>query len=212
MRWPSPSDDTSRTSHKPPLVYLAVNSYSTPHRSRQPSPTVRACSMSRGRPQRPVRRTPVTREAPSQEPLITPRGRRRAPASNTPMPPFAPGSARGRPLARREPSASRPISRVLSRAIIHLGHSSPGASSGLPEPSADHALGLLFGLAPGGVCLAADVAAERGALLPHPFTLAAGTVRVPEAVCSLLHFPWARAPQALPGALSFGARTFLCAA
>jgi hypothetical protein len=30
------------------------------------------------------------------------------------------------------------------------------------------------------------------------------------AVCSLLHFPWARAPQALPGTLPYGARTFLC--
>ena len=29
------------------------------------------------------------------------------------------------------------------------------------------------------------------------------------AVCSLLHFPWARAPQALPGTSSAGARTFL---
>ena len=31
----------------------------------------------------------------------------------------------------------------------------------------------LFGLAPGGVCLAADVAAGRGALLPHRFALTA---------------------------------------
>ena len=31
----------------------------------------------------------------------------------------------------------------------------------------------LFGLAPGGVCHAAAVAGARGALLPHPFTLAA---------------------------------------
>ena len=30
------------------------------------------------------------------------------------------------------------------------------------------------------------------------------------AVCFLWHFPWARALQALPGALSEGARTFLC--
>ena len=30
------------------------------------------------------------------------------------------------------------------------------------------------------------------------------------AVCFLLHFPWACAPQALPGASSCGARTFLC--
>ncbi len=29
------------------------------------------------------------------------------------------------------------------------------------------------------------------------------------AVYSLLHFPWAHAPQALPGTLSYGARTFL---
>ena len=29
------------------------------------------------------------------------------------------------------------------------------------------------------------------------------------AVCFLLHFPWARAPQALPGTLPCGARTFL---
>ncbi len=29
------------------------------------------------------------------------------------------------------------------------------------------------------------------------------------AVYSLLHFPWAHTPQALPGTLSFGARTFL---
>src|SRR5207302_5045955 len=29
------------------------------------------------------------------------------------------------------------------------------------------------------------------------------------AVCSLLHFPWAHAPQALPGTRSAGARTFL---
>ena len=29
------------------------------------------------------------------------------------------------------------------------------------------------------------------------------------AVCFLWHFPWARAPQALPGTLPFGARTFL---
>ena len=30
------------------------------------------------------------------------------------------------------------------------------------------------------------------------------------AVCFLWHFPWARTLQALPGALSEGARTFLC--
>ncbi|MBS1202477.1 MAG: hypothetical protein H6R22_986 [Chromatiaceae bacterium] len=53
---------------------------------------------------------------------------------------------------------------------------------------------------------------RRGALLPHHFTL---TSHLPEtgdagsAVSFLWHFPWARAPQALPGTLPCGARTFL---
>ena len=47
--------------------------------------------------------------------------------------------------------ASSPISRVLSWTVIHLGPASPQASSNLPESSAGHAIGFLFGLAPGGV-------------------------------------------------------------
>jgi len=53
---------------------------------------------------------------------------------------------------------SRPISRVLSRTAIHLGHASPRASSGLPGNGAGHANVPLFGLAPGGVCPATGVA------------------------------------------------------
>jgi hypothetical protein len=67
-------------------------------------------------------------------------------------------------------------------------------------PSEDVPPAPLFGLAPGGVCRATECCHRRGALLPHPFTLTApfaGGL----AVCFLLHFPWARAPQALPGAL-----------
>ena len=109
---------------------------------------------------------------------------------------------------------SRSISRVLSRATIHLGRSSPIASSGLPGSGADHAFEPLFGLAPGGVYLAGTVARSRGALLPHPFTLTnryptAKRRRDAAAVCFLLHLPWVRTPQELPGALSCGARTFL---
>jgi len=48
---------------------------------------------------------------------------------------------------------------------------------------------------------------KRGALLPHHFTLTPD--RNLGAVYFLWHFPWARAPQALPGVLSIGARTFL---
>src|SRR5690606_3489471 len=47
--------------------------------------------------------------------------------------------------------SSSPISRVLSWTVIHLGPASPQASSNLPESSAGHAIGFLFGLAPGGV-------------------------------------------------------------
>ena len=46
---------------------------------------------------------------------------------------------------------SRSVSRVLSRATIHLGRTLPSASSDLPESDAGRALGFLFGLAPGGV-------------------------------------------------------------
>ena len=114
---------------------------------------------------------------------------------------------------------SRPISRVLSRTIIHLGPLSPAASSDLPgsprgrrfrNPEGYPSRSTntpLFGLAPGGVYLAAVCCHPRGALLPHHFTLTAGTR--PEAVSFLLHFPWTRVPQALPGTLPAGARTFL---
>src|SRR5580658_10885997 len=64
---------------------------------------------------------------------------------------------------------------------------------GRPAPPAS-----LFGLAPGGVCRAADVAtrAVRSyrtiSPLPAPLARHLGGI-------FLLHFPWARAPQALPG-------------
>ena len=108
---------------------------------------------------------------------------------------------------KREPA----VSRVLSWAIIHLGQPLPAASSNLPGSPLRPRSGRncptapLFGLAPSGVCLAAACCPPRGALLPHHFTL---TSRRP-AVYFLWHFPWARALQALPGALPDGARTFL---
>ena len=75
------------------------------------------------------------------------------------------------PVWRREFVLSRPVSRVLSWAIIHLGCVSPHTSSSLPESSASHTCGFLFGLAPGGVCRAMECCHPCGALLPHPFTL-----------------------------------------
>ena len=75
-------------------------------------------------------------------------------------------------------------------------------------PAATCVATFLFGLAPGGVCRAAECCHRRGALLPHRFTL---TVAIAGAwaVCFLLHFPSAHAAQGLPGTLSAGARTFL---
>ena len=71
-------------------------------------------------------------------------------------------------------------------------------------------MGFLFGLAPSGVYPATPVArrAVRSyrtfSPLPDPLP-----EQRPSAVCFLRHFPWARAPQALPGTLPYGARTFL---
>ena len=72
-------------------------------------------------------------------------------------------------------------------------------------PTANDGSTPLFGLAPGGVYRAAACYQPRGALLPHLFTLTPHR----GAVYFLWHFPWAHAPQALPGTLPAGARTFL---
>lgn len=60
-----------------------------------------------------------------------------------------------------------------------------------------------------GFAMPRGVSPARGALLPHRFTLTTRIRRCRSAVCSLLHFPSARAAQALPGTLPCGARTFL---
>ncbi len=52
---------------------------------------------------------------------------------------------------------SRPVSRVLSRTVIHLGCKSPCSSSNLPRNRAGHASVPLFDLAPGGVYHATPV-------------------------------------------------------
>jgi len=82
-------------------------------------------------------------------------------------------SQEARRTRKREPA----VSRVLSGTIIHLGQSSPTASSNLPGSplgtgGADYPHTPLFGLAPGGVYRAAVCCHPRGALLPHLFTLA----------------------------------------
>ena len=92
-----------------------------------------------------------------------PRGRR-PPPGNAPA-----GSDSRRETGRR---GSRPVSRVLSRAAIHLGRASPRASSDLPGSGAGHASRSpiwscsRWGLPCHRCCH------RRGALLPHLFTLA----------------------------------------
>ena len=73
---------------------------------------------------------------------------------------------------------SQPISRVLSWTIIHLGQTSPFASSNLPVPNAVRAI-----WEPIWSCSEWGLPCHhcyqwRGALLPHPFTLACFRERI----------------------------------
>ena len=110
-------------------------------------------------------------------------------------------------------NGSRPISRVLSRAIIPLGCTSPCTSSSLPGNARGPRAAAFAACFPIWPCSRRGLPCRRryrrrGALLPHHFNLAVTLARA-WAVSFLLHFPWARAPQALPGAVPCGARTFL---
>ena len=122
---------------------------------------------------------------------------------------------------RGEKGGSRPISRVLSWTTIHLGRTSPCASSDLPgspcgpqERTRRSARFPIWSCSRWGLPCRRVLPPARCALTApfHPCRPSRATS--PQhptswAVCSLLHFPWARAPQALPGTLPCGARTFL---
>ncbi len=109
---------------------------------------------------------------------------------------------------RRIKRRSRPISRVLSWTVIPLGATSPLRSSNLPGPDAGRVMRSLFGLAPGGVCRAGLLPGSRCALTA-PFHPCHALLAKPFGGIFLLHFPSARAAQALPGTVPCGARTFL---
>ena len=126
------------------------------------------------------------------------------------------------PRVGRRPAkegGSRPISRVLSWATIHLGRTSPCASSDLPgspcgpqERARWPARFPIWSCSRWGLPCRRMLPPARCALTApfHPYRPArASNAAVDMAVCFLLHFPWARAPQALPGTLPCGARTFL---
>ncbi len=117
---------------------------------------------------------------------------------------------------RQEKGGSRPLSRVLSWTIIPLGRPSPCASSNLPGNTRGSRVAAQGCLPPYLVLLRAGFAMPF--LLPGPrcaLTAPFHPYQRPDfrpdtsAVYFLLHFPWVHTPQALPGALPYGARTFL---
>jgi hypothetical protein len=98
-------------------------------------------------------------------------------------------------------SVRRDCSRV---AAIPLGRLLPGASSSQPERRSEDE-SRLPDAAPIRLCSGWGLPCrrccqQRGALLPHLFTLTA--IQRPQAVCSLWHFPWGRPRRTLSGTLS----------
>ena len=67
---------------------------------------------------------------------------------------------------------NRPVSRVLSRTVIHLRRLSPDACSDLPRSRADHTLCPSIWSCSGRGLPCRRCCQRRGALLPHLFTLA----------------------------------------
>src|ERR1700674_3948209 len=95
---------------------------------------------------------------------------------------------------------------------ICLGRRLPGASSDrYPRARRAAVNALLFGLAPGGVCLAGRSPGRRWALTPpfHPYLTARLRRHAPPGGNFLWHFPSGRPDWVLPSALLCGARTFL---
>jgi hypothetical protein len=110
---------------------------------------------------------------------------------------------------------SQPISRVLSWTIIPLECASPRTSSDLPGSRCEPHFGSsrthdspIWSCSRWGLPCRRVLPPTRCALTA-PFHPCRRSVRSAWAVYFLLHFPWARAPQALPGTSARGARTFL---
>lgn len=98
-------------------------------------------------------------------------------------------------------------------AIISLG-SLPGTDRKRAASRRPKTASSLLGLAPGGGCLAARIAADAGGLLHHLFTIATLTASHGEKGAgrqsvSVALFRQVTPPRVLPGAALFGVRTFL---
>jgi hypothetical protein len=129
---------------------------------------------------------------------------------------FGSGGQRSIQLSYERNGTGGGISRVLCRSGERPDHfSGTAVADGLEQPTRDSSRAgrpssPIWPCSGWGLpCHACHQA--RGALLPHPFTLACalGFRHRPSAVCFLLHFPSPYDARALPGTLPFGARTFL---
>ena len=85
--------------------------------------------------------------------------------------------------------------------IIHLGCPLPDTSSNLPRrrPGNRSCAASIWSCSRRGLPCHCRYR-QRGALLPHPFTLTC-TRRSGQAVCFLWHFPWSRLRRTLSGAV-----------
>jgi len=122
----------------------------------------------------------------------------------------SPPSERRRPVEKRVESACKPGSVRLAARQSFLSawrhRQAPATYPGTTRAALSFPYSVLLQV---GFTVPCGVSPARGALLPHPFTLTTRTRKCRSAVCSLLHWPSARAAQALPGTLPYGARTFL---
>ncbi len=125
-----------------------------------------------------------------------------------------PRQLRGMNKARQRRSVSRVLSpERVTQGDGHFSRTPVARRLERPYPRArtGRPIALLFGLAPGGVCLADAVTRAAGELLPHRFTLTAPPPRGAKKGGGLFlwHFPWGCPPWPLASTLPCGARTFL---
>ena len=80
-------------------------------------------------------------------------------------------------LREQKEKGNRPVSRVLSRTVIHLRRLSPDACSDLPGSRADHTLRSSIWSCSGWGLPCRHCCQRRGALLPHLFILAGSRER-----------------------------------
>ena len=112
------------------------------------------------------------------------------------------------PFGASHTKASPPVSRILSGTVIHLGHTSPCGSCGLPGTRSAGSRRPCLALLRVGF---AEPTRLPGSLVGSYPTVSPLPVppKSPSPVCSLLHFPSGCPAWELPSTLPCGVRTFL---